>query len=1337
MSTRSSRRTNPASTSQQAEQGTSLANRSSARAESVRSRASSSRNRADSVASSVSTVRPRSRRIQEGPTASKRQAEVKGVDGLKIEDEILLEEDERNFDGEGVEMDVQVVETPRPRGTRAPRPTNVVPSSFAQDAASSPSSVRGGVGPQIHVFGSSSVRSVEQGASRLSDGRLGPPSSQHEVVASPRTDGGAPATYALGRPRMSSEIPRAARHTSVGVMAAPDRIPRRRQVSALTSGAELQELMRSGRLSDSTSGPNTVSFLSDARGGDAFRRGSISTRKSSVGPRLRPSLMKSDGQVHEPSLAQRSNMLAGNAQGVLNFYAEVMRDGFTDESVAAMRRNWEPFQSYKMNKLMAEAQYPSHFIDERAMLLANDITDASSEFGEALRLANCATFVHYVYSIPADATPAALNQGYYPHRSLSELLDAGRIFLAWIVPPDTPYSDDILAMQVDLCTQVYFARRRADRQVQLSARKRAVDHRNEVFSPETIRKSLLRAAAYRQISPDDLALIVERFAVLADARKYQILQMDDEVESMAAHWSVTQTASDFARFIELALQAYRPVAPCSSSVEDLLETAQLENETGIDDSELQIERDLAGNGSMVVLDDVAEEDELESEVFEDEDEDGADLRGSVVRATGIAEESSTPTERQRWLREAAEAEKSTEIRDVSTILASTTPRQRRSWLRDAVAAESTPEPSNALSSAARQRILAEMALNEVSAMAADASPQPAREPLAERVAPPAATPHRPSALNARSIMAGLRSARRSVSIQPGAQQTPAPATVRLPPPRSGLRSQIAAVEVPQAEASSSSGRFHFDSQNRIRRTNEPAHEGLLANRRGQGERMERFDEDEDGDAFLQDQVGLKGKGKRKGRKRPEKTRATQGVDDADLGSAPAEKASGAASVATRRTRAQARALEEPVAAATAAGEDLGSMPPDDEMPDLDEVGRDQLPPDEGLNVHGADPEVLLDDRNADNVDLADVSAGASPLRRPIRRSGVPPIRPNVEQDFEHLDDLEQQNRQIAEDRKRKRKGYLHFRLLGTPSSAQEPLPETTSSDDDEIVEEPLPARGGRGAVLNPSKRPRNHMNREENERLGAASDVAETNVAKATRSKTRRSARSEQDSTSESPRQTRSRASTRSRRAAQTVNDENVPADNAEASEEEEEHEEMDELLEVRRPRASSVRYKPKKNAEIYKTGGNAKGRQLWSDEETRVLQSALRRFARRKIKNSHALVYRDVLLAHGKTGDRKLARWNNVQLKDKARNELLRMRREGEMIPYWRALLFPNLWEEKKVPNAEAPPDSEDESDDIEEDEDEDEEDEADTDQHESAEDATGAEEADEDVGEVENALS
>ncbi|KDN38563.1 hypothetical protein K437DRAFT_276236 [Tilletiaria anomala UBC 951] len=62
---------------------------------------------------------------------------------------------------------------------------------------------------------------------------------------------------------------------------------------------------------------------------------------------------------------------------------------------------------------------------------------------------------------------------------------------------------------------------------------------------------------------------------------------------------------------------------------------------------------------------------------------------------------------------------------------------------------------------------------------------------------------------------------------------------------------------------------------------------------------------------------------------------------------------------------------------------------------------------------------------------------------------------------------------------------------------------------------------------------------------------------------------------------------------------------------------------------------------------------------------------------------YHAVLKLHGKAGVRStiLHERNNVQLKDKSRNELLKLRRAKEPIPFWKSMLHDTLWDDAEEP--------------------------------------------------------
>ncbi|KAK0539557.1 hypothetical protein OC835_001109 [Tilletia horrida] len=88
--------------------------------------------------------------------------------------------------------------------------------------------------------------------------------------------------------------------------------------------------------------------------------------------------------------------------------------------------------------------------------------------------------------------------------------------------------------------------------------------------------------------------------------------------------------------------------------------------------------------------------------------------------------------------------------------------------------------------------------------------------------------------------------------------------------------------------------------------------------------------------------------------------------------------------------------------------------------------------------------------------------------------------------------------------------------------------------------------------------------------------------------------------------------------------------------------------------------------------------RRFWSPDETHCLLKEVWRLAFQKKTNRQYQIWDKILQLHGRRGTktRILARRNNVQVKDKARSELQRMRREMEKLPYWYPVLFPTLFD-------------------------------------------------------------
>ena len=69
----------------------------------------------------------------------------------------------------------------------------------------------------------------------------------------------------------------------------------------------------------------------------------------------------------------------------------------------------------------------------------------------------------------------------------------------------------------------------------------------------------------------------------------------------------------------------------------------------------------------------------------------------------------------------------------------------------------------------------------------------------------------------------------------------------------------------------------------------------------------------------------------------------------------------------------------------------------------------------------------------------------------------------------------------------------------------------------------------------------------------------------------------------------------------------------------------------------------------------------------------ALNALYKHKKKNASYAIYAEVLKLHGPNGSEseELANWNNVQLKDKARNILIRLQRDGLSVRPWSTWLL------------------------------------------------------------------
>jgi hypothetical protein len=101
-----------------------------------------------------------------------------------------------------------------------------------------------------------------------------------------------------------------------------------------------------------------------------------------------------------------------------------------------------------------------------------------------------------------------------------------------------------------------------------------------------------------------------------------------------------------------------------------------------------------------------------------------------------------------------------------------------------------------------------------------------------------------------------------------------------------------------------------------------------------------------------------------------------------------------------------------------------------------------------------------------------------------------------------------------------------------------------------------------------------------------------------------------------------------------------------------------------------------------YATGGNRNGRVAWTPEETHCLIGAIDKLydafkLEGNLQGNHSSqIYTRILNLHGPQGSisRLLANRNNLQLKDKVRNEIRRLRRNNDPDPVWKDTFFPNM---------------------------------------------------------------
>jgi len=1012
------------------------------------------------------------------------------------------------------------------------------------------------------------------------------------------------------------------------------------------------------------------------------------------GQRLRPSLANPDVRLDVPTIEERCAALVINAKGVLHFYMSLYEQGWRPGSFDDMLRNWYPFESYKTNQLLAEAQYMHHFVDieEVTRSLRASGQPRPDGFEEAMKMANCATFVHYVHQLPTEPVQYGRSNGQSitsqdvvraPLRNISELSDARRIFLRWIVPFDWELSDEALNMLLDMSIQLYIHRVeriveevRAGEMAEDVARSAISDHLVDLMGGEVVRHSLSRVRQQRRMSRADIERMVQRYETFANVRQIELENMKYDYEAMRDTFSFQSMSADLTGYVRDVVR---------------------EVDAGMHSTTLPLIIDrLARESSVFSASDVPEVIPSSSSVaYNDSSSLVAGPSQSTPKAAPRSIQKSQPFASQyvNWLDDMLE--------ENDTQAASQTIRPAESSQDDNADIDLTETQKMR----ELDHLLMESSADERDAVSSSSVDLDV-----------ASSPPRTGQLSAR-LSAALNSSGRNNVQRPGpaleaieaSETSDATAIVELRRNRDGPF---------DSPAKEKAGRLGFDNQNRLVRLADADNRKQLRLLDGSAAavRESRFDsqgEDEE-DVFLENAVAggrrrkRKGKGKAAAAGRPveaaaaeaqrtprlkralrsnaaqrqpiqESDAATEDMNDEDsepqtarrTGSrraarraqlkeeaiSPAkpqaaeprtEEADTDRTSTRRSTRLNARMSTEPAEVTTAArvtrsraahgpSGDGGATGLGRGLPN----GEDRA---QGRILSTASGRLIEEGERSDD----DEESNRARNRLDGVNAELGPTRATPDENFIGDDDGAILDRRAALDAaiaaKKPRPGTLHFHrpdaeedvmpLLGLDAPPQEEA-ETIDAiamrrNGDSVAailrtSDPVPHR--RIGPYRPGD-PRNRAHREEADPVVDHYDSEEVDEL-------------EDENAPTADRRRRRRGPSRASPSNQTV------------------------------------RVEPYKRSNLYVTGHNMTGRAYWTDNEVTCLLDSLHELARYKKVAPKFKVYHEILKRHGPSGTQSttLARWNNVQLKDKSRNELMRMKREGVRIPYWKRLLHPNIW--------------------------------------------------------------
>lgn len=929
--------------------------------------------------------------------------------------------------------------------------------------------------------------------------------------------------------------------------------------------------------------------------------------------RFRPPLSGPDGRLDIPTVQERCAVLSTVAKGVLHFYMDLV-NGWRSDSFDELMRNWVPFEAYKTNQLLDQGQYIHHFIDAgEVMQKLSPVGDYRELEGleDALKMANCATFVHYVHQFHLD--PARYNRPDGKSvtskdvfsaglRNVSELSDARRVFLSWIVPHNWQITDEVLSMLLDMSIQIFIFRLqsiiesvRSGQRDENSARVAIDEDMADILSGDIVKSSLARIRRQRNETRADIQRAAQRYETFCNVQQAALYEYSllDDFDKIRRDFPFLQMARDL-----------------SSYVGDVVRDV----DAGMHSNTLPRVMDRLQRASSHTT---SSEMSIPSERFSSVDE-------SPVRRRPV-ESTPRPTRRE-----------------LSQPFAS----QYGDWLNDMMADEHTQKQEMSLPESLQLppgrdiNLSSTQRLRELQRLIRDDTPDHAddyEDTTRHR--------QRSRARDASSIMASSPPRSKSLSGRLSAARPPSARSlhISLAPqqalPSASEQSEDSALHagtLPDSPTGAKATRMNFDNELRLVRNSSSVNPaGRLLDGRSDAVRESRFDSQGVGeeDIFLENAKRSKNKAKSNRSKtrgaedtaaqNPSRTTRSTRIDEI----APQRR--------SRRGEPSPRSLASP---APQPMQEEYYAPYEDEQPDIQ-------------------PSPLGKRRHEEVVAPTDVPR-ASRSKRSKEIVGGTGVGRGLPEGTESRDirllstasGRMMETRDDAEDAVPDPRVPIRSRLSIAVGPAELSRPPATVSDEE----------GGFVSGDDPDKpvrRVRDAKARADAERrrfevalLAAAGEPMDgftsTQVG-ATASQRRRSVRG-------------SAAATRNyREDADFGSEHDSFAEDA-----------RDPTTQGRRtPSPSQVRVGAYRNADVYVTGHNANGRNFWTDAEVQVLLRAMNKHG------SSKQPYTSILAEHGPTGTQHLARWNNVQLKDKARNELIRMKREGEEMPYWKAKMFPTLF--------------------------------------------------------------